>query len=60
MAYRSKAAVTAPGQSQIQIRVAPQLKKRLVAEAFRRTVSLNFLAEKAIEDALKVWEKQKL
>lgn len=43
---------------QLQIRLTPVIRKRLEREAGRRMVSKNFLAEKAIEDALVRWEKE--
>jgi predicted HicB family RNase H-like nuclease len=59
---RSRRRLTIPAdeQVQIQIRLTPELRKRLTAEADRRVVSVNLLAERAIEHALNLWEKQRL
>lgn len=43
---------------QIQIRLPLSLRRRLDAEAKRRAVSRNFLAERAISEALERWEVQ--
>lgn len=45
---------------QIQIRLSTTLRDRLFAEADRRAVSVNLLAERALEQSVTVWEKQKL
>ena len=45
---------------QMQIRLPASVRKRLEKESERRTVSKNFLVEKAIEDALAAWENEAL
>lgn len=46
-------------QAQIQFRLPTALRDRLVKEANRRLVSINLLIERAIEQSLDAWEKQK-
>ena len=58
--YRPRTEEPAEKQAQIQLRLRVKTRKRLRAEAARREVSVNFLGERAIEQALDVWEKQKL
>lgn len=60
--HRSRRRLTIPAneQVQIQIRLTPELRQRLGKEADRRVVSINLLAERAIEYALARWEKQSL
>lgn len=45
---------------QLQIRIPFELRERLSAEALRRTVSVNLLAERALIQALDQWEEQPL
>ena len=47
-------------QVQMQVRLAVGLRDRLLAEADRRAVSVNLLVERAIEQAVTGWEKQRL
>lgn len=58
--YRSRAAEQATDQTQMQVRLSTVVRERLRNEADRRAVSVNLLVERAIEDALTRWEKQKL
>lgn len=58
--YRPRTEEPAEEQKQIQLRLPAQTRERLRAEADRRSVSVNFLGERAIEQALDKWEKQKL
>ena len=46
--------------AQIQFRLRTQLRERLYAEANRRAVSASLLIERAVEDHLERWEKQKI
>lgn len=48
------------GSAEMKVRFDPVTKTRLEAEAERRVVSMNLLVEKAVENALDTWEKQKL
>lgn len=59
-AYRSRTDEPADEQAQIQIRLASDLRDRLQAEASRRVVSVNYLAERALEEMVAKWENQKL
>ena len=59
-AYRSRTDEPADEQAQIQIRVATHIRDRLQAEAARRVVSVNYLAERALQEMLVKWENQKL
>lgn len=45
---------------QMQIRISPKVKARLKKESERRIVSSNLLAERAIEEMLQVWEKERV
>lgn len=58
--YRPREGESADEQKQIQFRLHTGLRKRLYAEAARRGVSVNFLIERSLVDALGKWEKQKL
>jgi predicted HicB family RNase H-like nuclease len=48
------------GRVQLQFRLTPDLRDRLRKEAERRDVSVNFLIERALEDGVSKWEKEKL
>jgi predicted HicB family RNase H-like nuclease len=58
--YRSRSEEPATEQPQIQFRITSALRDRLHAEAERRTVSVNYLIERAVEESLTKWEKQRL
>ena len=58
--YRARYPEPAVEQAQIQIRLTTELRDRLQREAERRTVSVNFLAERALSESLEKWEQQKL
>ena len=58
--YRTGLSTPADEQVQIAFRVPAELRARFVAEASRRAVSNNYLGERALEDALDRWEKEKL
>ena len=45
---------------QMQFRILPKNKDRLRKEATRRQVSTNYLIEKALDESLIKWEKEKL
>jgi predicted HicB family RNase H-like nuclease len=45
---------------QMQFRLASKVRERLRKEAARRQVSINFLMEKALDESLARWEKEKL
>lgn len=45
---------------QVKWRAPARLRNRLFAEANRRAVSASLLMEKALEEKLDVWEKQKV
>ena len=60
MSYRARSDESADEQAQLSIRVPVMLRERLQKEAARRTVSLNLLAQRALEESLVKWEKQKL
>lgn len=60
MTTRSYRRISDEEQVQLQIRLPLALRDRLNREADRRAVSVNLLAERAIEQALDGWEKQKL
>lgn len=45
---------------QLQFRLPAELRERLSAEANRRAVSVSLLLERAIEDNLDRWERQKI
>lgn len=45
---------------QMQFRIMPKSRDRIRKEAARRQVSTNFLLEKAIDESLARWEKEKL
>ena len=45
---------------QMQIRLPAKIRLRLEKESERRTVSKNFLVERAIEEMLEQWESEKL
>jgi predicted HicB family RNase H-like nuclease len=57
MAYRP---ANTEDQVQIQIRLPRTLRERLHQEARRRAISVNFLAERAIANAIDQWEKEKV
>jgi predicted HicB family RNase H-like nuclease len=44
---------------QLQFRLSTDLRDRLRAQAERRAVSVNYLIERAIEDAVVKWEKER-
>ena len=58
--YRPPDSERAHEQAQIQFRLSNGLRSRLHAEAERRDVSVNYLIERSLVDALTKWEKQKL
>ena len=58
--YRSRSDEPATEQAQLQIRLPRDVRRRLDREAARRVVSVNYLAEKAIESSLDLWEAQRL
>jgi hypothetical protein len=58
--HRSYRRSVSDDEVQLQIRLPQSLRDRLIAEATRRTVSTNLLAERAIEQSVAAWEKQKL
>jgi predicted HicB family RNase H-like nuclease len=60
VSYRARSDESADDQAQLSIRVPVMLRERLQKEAARRTVSLNLLAQRALEECLTKWEKQKL
>src|SRR3982751_4334395 len=45
---------------QLQFRMSYKVRERLRKEAARRRVSVNYLIEKALEENLLKWEKEKL
>jgi len=47
-------------QVQVPLRVPRKLRERLQKEARRRAVSVNFLGERALADAVDRWEKEKI
>lgn len=57
--YRSRDNIKAE-YTQIQFRFTGETRTRLEHEAFRRSVSMNLLAENAIKTALDRWEKEKV
>lgn len=59
-AYRARTGETAAAQAQIQFRISTTLRDRLFKQAARRGVSVNYLIERALEDAMPKWEKQRL
>jgi len=48
------------GRVQLQFRLSDELRNRLRSQAERRAVSVSFLIERAIEDGVTRWEKEKL
>jgi len=44
---------------QLQFRLSTDLRDRLRAQADRRAVSINFLIERALEESVLRWEKEK-
>jgi predicted HicB family RNase H-like nuclease len=44
---------------QLQFRLTTDLRDRLRTQADRRAVSVNYLIERAIEDAVVKWEREK-
>jgi predicted HicB family RNase H-like nuclease len=44
---------------QLQFRLTTDLRDRLRVQADRRAVSVNYLIERAIEDAVVKWEREK-
>ena len=44
---------------QLQFRLTESLRDRLRKEADRRAVSINFLIERALEESVLKWEKEK-
>jgi predicted HicB family RNase H-like nuclease len=44
---------------QLQFRLTESLRDRLRKEADRRAVSINFLIERALEESVVKWEKEK-
>jgi predicted HicB family RNase H-like nuclease len=44
---------------QLQFRLTESLRDRLRKEADRRAVSINFLIERALEEGVTKWEKEK-
>lgn len=58
--YRSRQDTPARDQVQVALRVPIELRERMVKEAARRAVSINYLGERALSDALTKWEKEKL
>lgn len=44
---------------QLQFRLTESLRDRLRREADRRAVSINFLIERALEEGVTKWEKEK-
>ena len=60
MSYRARTDESADEQAQLNLRVPAILRERIQKEATRRTVSVNLLAQRALEEALTKWEKQKL
>jgi predicted HicB family RNase H-like nuclease len=44
---------------QLQFRLTAELRDRLRREADRRDVSVNFLIERALDDSVIRWEKEK-
>jgi predicted HicB family RNase H-like nuclease len=60
MATRTKQPAEEDQRVQVQFRLSSGAKRRLRREADRRQVSTNFLIEKALDEALAKWEKEKL
>jgi predicted HicB family RNase H-like nuclease len=48
------------GRVQLQFRLTTDVRDRLRAEADRRAVSINFLIERALDEGLARWEKEKI
>jgi predicted HicB family RNase H-like nuclease len=47
-------------ETQVQFRCPQELRTRLADEARRRTVSMNYLIQRALEESLTKWERQRL
>ena len=60
MSYRARSDESADEQAQLSVRLPAVLRERLQQEAARRTVSINLLVQRALEESLTKWEKQKL
>jgi predicted HicB family RNase H-like nuclease len=57
---KTPAKVNGDGRVQLQFRLTTDVRDRLRAEADRRAVSINFLIERALDEGLARWEKEKI